>query len=251
MKTAYYEDARTSASDIKAFALGGLPALNKAREQEDTPALLLGRAVHSAVLTPEEFSKEYAPANFDGRTKEGKAEKAEAEAKGLTLLKKEDYEKCLWAQEFVAARLSPANVREREFYTDHTKAKIDGLAEADGVLYELKTCSDVFAALRDFWARAYDLQLGHYANVMKKNGVEVQSAVVIFCAPVQGLVQEIHVHAEDLAEFRARAEVFAEKVVAIREQNAVPAVRENLLTIELSAKDRPSWIADREDMFLL
>ena len=45
---------------------------------EPTPALAFGTAVHMAVLEPEEFAKNYKVAQFDARTKEGKAERQDA-----------------------------------------------------------------------------------------------------------------------------------------------------------------------------
>ena len=42
---------------------------------QDTPALKMGRAIHMAILQPDEFKKHYVVSqNFDRRTKEGKAQ---------------------------------------------------------------------------------------------------------------------------------------------------------------------------------
>src|SRR5574337_598414 len=67
-------------------------------EQEDTPSMLLGRAVHKSVLEGEgAFFAEYIKApKIDKRTKEGKAEWAAFQEKhsafgAVTLLDAEDY----------------------------------------------------------------------------------------------------------------------------------------------------------------
>ena len=57
-------------------------------ERPDTPAMLLGRAIHAAVLEPESYARDYLvrPEEIDGRTKEGKAWLATAKATGCEVL---------------------------------------------------------------------------------------------------------------------------------------------------------------------
>ena len=62
--------------------------------REATAAMELGRAVHCAVLEPERFALEFRAVFADGRTKEGKDERAEVEASGATVLNAHDWLKC-------------------------------------------------------------------------------------------------------------------------------------------------------------
>ena len=59
---------------------------------EPTAAMLFGTAVHMAVLEPERFKKEYIVAEFDARTKEGKALKQQYLDEGKILLTREQGE---------------------------------------------------------------------------------------------------------------------------------------------------------------
>ena len=71
---AYFDNVGISNSGLGLIAKS--PAHYQASLQmtrKQTPALQLGSAVHCAVLEPEEFGKRYALAEFDRRTKEGKA----------------------------------------------------------------------------------------------------------------------------------------------------------------------------------
>ena len=70
-----------------------------ASPQKETPALLIGSAVHCAVLEPEEFGKRYAVGpRVDRRTSKGKAEweafLIAAALKGLTCLDSETATLC-------------------------------------------------------------------------------------------------------------------------------------------------------------
>ena len=68
----------------------------KDNPQEDTPALLFGRAVHKYALEKDDFFSEFAVApNVDRRTKAGKEEFAlfEAECVGKDVITADDFEK--------------------------------------------------------------------------------------------------------------------------------------------------------------
>ena len=68
----------------------------KDHQQEDTPALLFGRAVHKYALEKDDFFSEFAVApNIDRRTKAGKEEYAafEADCVGKDIISADDFEK--------------------------------------------------------------------------------------------------------------------------------------------------------------
>ena len=63
-------------------------------KKEQTPAMVMGSAIHCMVLEPHLFDEDYAIApQYDGRTKEGKAIKEEFETQsiGKTVLRNDDY----------------------------------------------------------------------------------------------------------------------------------------------------------------
>ena len=66
-------------------------------KREETAAMAMGTAIHTAVLEPDTFSDRYviAPENIDRRTKDGKAQWAELESSGKLILSAPDAEKVL------------------------------------------------------------------------------------------------------------------------------------------------------------
>ena len=245
----YYTDPRLSATEIKAFALGGEIGYLHARDEKDTPAMKLGRALHCAVLQPENFFKLYAEQKFDGRTKEGKAEKANAEEQGITLISSDDWKSCE-----TAMKLHPHLQlfdTEHEYYTDTLKCKIDAYDPSSRRLVEFKSINEIFNAEKDFWARAYDLQLGHYNRVMEENGIEVNEAIVYFFSPSQGLATTLEIPGDKLAEFKSRAAMFADAILARPNLRDRTENAEKAIIPAAVVGDRPVWVADREDIFLL
>lgn len=72
--------------------------------QEPTPAMLLGTAIHSAVLEPHSFANDYVVfPKIDRRTKEGKAyyDELVAQASGRTIISADDYATCVSIQDNV------------------------------------------------------------------------------------------------------------------------------------------------------
>lgn len=59
--------------------------------QLPTRPQLLGTALHAAILEPKVFTDTFRVQTHDGRTREGKAERADAEARGLILLNSDEY----------------------------------------------------------------------------------------------------------------------------------------------------------------
>lgn len=91
---------------------------------QPTPAMVLGSAIHAAILQPDEFKRLYVrkPDNIDRRTKAGKEAWAEFKAAhaGATILEPDDYELCL---------------RIRDVIHTHPKAKklVTGMTEVSAV----------------------------------------------------------------------------------------------------------------------
>lgn len=149
----------------------------KAAPPKETPALIIGSAVHCAVLEPEEFGKRYAVGpRVDKRTKAGK-EEWEAfliAAEGLICLDSETATLCERIMEsvrrFPAAKylLNQGKAEEPIYWTDEAigvdcKARPDWLTP-DNIIVDLKTTDD--ASPRGFAQSVrkyrYDLQAAFY-----------------------------------------------------------------------------------------
>ncbi|WP_162010793.1 hypothetical protein [Sodalis glossinidius] len=105
-----------SSTQIQLVHRGSIAALywyrNALRKSEDSPALVLGTALHAAILEPERFATEYACApSVNLRTNEGKerlvAFEADCAEHGMTPLKQEDFDTvCLIRDSALASLLS-------------------------------------------------------------------------------------------------------------------------------------------------
>lgn len=131
-------------------------------QRADTPALSLGRAVHSAVFEPDRFPLEYAvrPAGIDRRTKDGKAAAAEFEAAnvGRTVLDLSEYARCLAIRDAVRRNPHASAYLERgePEYTIQwqdaitglaCKGRIDYVSDSRPAIVDLKTSRSIDARL--------------------------------------------------------------------------------------------------------
>jgi exodeoxyribonuclease VIII len=85
----------------------------KLRPDPSTPSMILGSAIHCAVLEPERFKKVYAlQPPGDGRTKAVKEAREELAAAGFIPLKEEDWEACRMIPENIAKHPAAAKILE-------------------------------------------------------------------------------------------------------------------------------------------
>lgn len=155
----------------------------KDNPQEDTPALLFGRAVHKYALEKDDFFTEFAVApNCDRRTKEGKAEWLlfQDQNEGKDIISADDFEKIkemrevLYATPFVEQLLS--GEKEQSFFMEDEstgltlKARPDCITQIGDtfVLIDYKSCADASseAFMRDAIKLNYDLQLAMYKHIL-------------------------------------------------------------------------------------
>jgi len=177
----YFSWSAVSNSTLGRFAK--YPALCKT-EQADTPALLFGRAVHCAVLEPDQFAERYQPMDL-GRSKAAKAARAEAEEAGYTPLDASAHQEALDIAASVRNHpacglvLSAGEAEVSIVWTDETglrcKARIDWLAPS--VAADLKTTKD---ASPEGFARAvatyrYHVQQAHYLAGCEALGIEAEA----------------------------------------------------------------------------
>lgn len=178
-----------SSSQIRLVHRGGIAALdwhkNAPRKSEESPALTMGTALHTAILEPERFATEYACApSVNLRTNEGKKNLAAFEAdcagRGMTPLKREDFDTvCLMRDSALAyptvASLLKNGVAELSlFWRMHNglllKVRPDWLGEFAGApfLLDIKTTDDVLDFGKSVEKFGYHLQAAFYELVMEK-----------------------------------------------------------------------------------
>ena len=152
--------------------------LHARTEKFDSPAMKLGRAVHSAILEPELFLKNFAVVpKIDRRTKEGKEKWAELEKEleGKEILTEEDHATVKEIERKVIALKLKQNIA-----FEHTELKVafslsngiclkssfDAVGE-DGYIYDIKTTDDASprAFLRSVRNFDYHLQAAFYSYV--------------------------------------------------------------------------------------
>jgi hypothetical protein len=151
-----------------------------AHPSEPTPAMRLGTAFHVATLEPRNFDESWARGSeLSGRTKEGKAAKAELEEQYDfdKILKPDDYDTVCEMRERVLGHpvagplLSGVRTEVAAFWTDdesgiECKAKIDGLPADADYLIDLKSTVDaspehMAKAIHNF---GYYRQAAHYLS---------------------------------------------------------------------------------------
>lgn len=154
--------------------------------QGDTPALLLGRAVHCAVLQPELFDTLYAVAPGASKaTKEGRKiwEAFLADIGTKEPITQKDYETCMGIHDSImlhpiASALLTGNHETSYFWTDELtglqcKIRTDAETEIGEtlVIVDIKTCADAStkAFMRAMVDHGYDLQAGMYCEGVKVN----------------------------------------------------------------------------------
>jgi hypothetical protein len=154
-------------------------AHRKENPREDSSGLARGRAVHTAVLEPELFSKEYVV--YEGKTRQGNAWKAFKEAySDKTILKTDEYDKA-WrcATRILKHPEAKAIMRDCAYEKTFTwtdpktglkcKCRVDGIGS---VLFDLKTTSDCDARMfgRIAARLLYHGQLAMYGDGAKHTG---------------------------------------------------------------------------------
>lgn len=194
----YREREGVSSTDLKKMAQS--PAhfrYWKDNPQEDTPALLLGRAIHKFVLEKDDFFNEFAVSpNVDRRTKAGKEEYALflENSNGKDIISSDDFEvilamnKALYETPFVKKLMS--GERESSYFIEDEKTglimkcrpDVRTAIGNDYFIIDYKTCSDASsdAFMKDAIRLMYDLQMAYYKDALDK--VTGRNHGVIFIA---------------------------------------------------------------------
>lgn len=239
----YYEDNRVSSTEIRTLATQGARGLVNylTAESEPSPSMVFGTLVHALVLEPDEVAKRfYTMPKIDGRTKEGKEAKAKAlaEAGDKTVIDEETFSRAQTVAREVAPFIN-AGTREAEFYTETCKAKPDALNESAKTVIDIKATASFDTAPKTLWSSRYDLQAGHYCNVLAANGVNIEKFVFVFAetaAPFR--VRTIELAGETLALAKSEAKIWAVDVAAIKAQGK---------KLEETEQDTPAIVATYPD----
>lgn len=157
----------------------------KDHPQEDTPALLIGRASHKYMLEKDDFFTEFAVApNVDRRTKAGKEEYAKflEDSNGKDIISADDFQKiqemheALYSTAFVEQLLS--GEKELSFFLEDEetgvmmKCRPDALVQVGDahILVDYKSTADASseAFMKSAINLMYDMQASYYKDALDK-----------------------------------------------------------------------------------
>lgn len=154
--------------------------------KEDTAAMKFGRAVHSRLLEPVEFSANYAVApECDRRTKEGKAIWAELMESGKEVISASDMDAILGMEkEFPTHLIRDAQTEVPLFWTDNEtgvkcKGRLDAITEDYVIDYKTTTNAATDAFMREALRYGYDLQAAMYLEAARANGYHPKGFIFI------------------------------------------------------------------------
>lgn len=232
--------------------------------REDTPTLRLGRAVHCAILEPDEYAARYLirPSHVDARTAAGKAWLVEAAERGvdvLTAAESETVAECAAAvlDHRVASALLAGTRREVPLiWTDPAtgldcKARLDavglgGQGDTFGVprVVDLKTTRDLGAFARGAARYLYHGQLAWYLDAAITAGLVPEDAQAYLVAVESVGPYDVacwRVGAEALAAGRALWRRLLGLYAECQRAGEWPGAHETIEVLEL-----PPWAAGVE-----
>lgn len=162
--------------------------------RKDTPAMAFGRAVHSAILTPTAYKRDYAvmPENIDRRTKAGREayEVFCKEAEGKEILSSDDAQTIkamvsAFRKNPAAVKLIKGTRREKAMFWKDSESGVDckGRIDAFGpdIVVDYKTTTDAGteAFKREAIRYGYDLQAAMYLEGIRANGFQPKEFIFI------------------------------------------------------------------------
>lgn len=227
-------------------------------DREDTPALALGRAVHTLVFEPDNFGSEYAI--FGGAVRKGKEWDAfAADNEGRTIFKQNEIEQAremaaaVRANPLVKPYLTGAVYEKVVTWTDpatglQCKAKLDYARESDLVIADLKTTTSIaprrFAA--DIAKFKYHGQMGHYGNGVR-HGLGWTPTRVLLIAVEKSAPYDVAVYEMDDAGKECGKELAAtllERIKWCEERNVWPGAQFDwdTRTLTETTLELPGWL---------
>lgn len=201
-------------------------AFSQGIRKEQTPAMIMGSAIHCMILEPHLFDQDYAVSpQYDGRTKEGKAikEAFEAQSIGKTVLRAEDHELAKNCADSILqskAKIFFQNgVAEKPFFSEidgiSVKCKPDYYIESMGLVVDVKKCAD---ASPDGFQKAaanfgYYLSASLYLDVLQSLGHKAEKFLFVCVedkAPFMVAVYEYDIMSLEFgrAEYKRAFDIF-------------------------------------------
>lgn len=187
----YCELERLNNSGIK-LIVNHSPFHFKNAERDETSALVIGHAGHTAVLEPDEFESRYAvfPEGMTKTTKEGKATWGELKATGKSILRFSEYTAAMSAAKAirghsVANDLLTGGDAEvtvlAEIDDVLTKIRIDYYRQDLAMLIDVKTSDDagLSAFSRSIASYGYDIQAAFYIDTCRAMDLPAESFVFV------------------------------------------------------------------------
>lgn len=219
------------------------------QEREVTPALILGSAIHCAVLQPHLYASQYAtaPEGIDRRTTAGKNAWAEFATlnEGKTILKAEDaltVDQMSVAARELLARHKVTIARAEVMYTvDYCgcplKSAIDLISE-DGYIWDLKSCLDAsprgfLSAVRQY---KYNLQQHFYRTVYELETKERPRGFRFACVEKETMATAVYELGPELTSYAVAD--FEKAVTLYKSCTALgewPGYSDEITTIDLNA----------------
>jgi exodeoxyribonuclease VIII len=216
---------------------------------EPTPSMVIGSAVHTAILEPEMFDSVYVECNADGRTNEGKAIKKAYAAAGKTIFKPGDMDDIRGMTEAVRSHktaselLTNGDAEISMFWTDidtgqSCRARPDYMRN-DRMLVDVKSCQS--AHPDEFQRHAhnmnYHVQAAFYLDGCLSLGLNFDQFV--FIAVESSAPYAVAVYVADAAFLQRGRELYQQalnKFVACQSSNVWPSYSDVPMYLSL-----PRW----------
>jgi hypothetical protein len=188
----YHAAPGISSSNLALLSESALHLDNKDLFKNESEAFNFGSLVHSLVLEPHKTMDEFiVMPSLDGRTKEGKAAKAEFEsmAEGKVIVSAGDFttaERMASNVLAIAGGLFQNGVAEHSFFADDDdlliKARPDYYIEQAGVLVDVKTTSDIseFGIRKSITNYRYHWSASWYMRVLNTLSLPAKKFIFVF-----------------------------------------------------------------------
>lgn len=259
---AYHANEAISASGLKLIGRSPLHYWaayidpNRA-PREETPALRLGTAIHTAVLEPMRFAAEYAVApKVDRRTKEGKetwaAFEAECAAAGKNVISDGEFATCMAISERLnrhpaASVLFRSGIAETSMFWVDPETEVVCKCRPDWLIkgvacVDVKSTQDASAVAfaRSVWNYEYHMAAAWYLDGMKICLGEQAPSAFIFAAFEKEAPHAVAFYNADAEmielgrrEYRRRLKIYA----ACKRSNVWPGYDPSITSLSL-----PAWV---------
>ena len=230
----YHAHSAISKSDIDLFLQSPKKfALKKAGKlaSDDSPALLLGSAVHKLILEPNDFESEFiVEPRIDKRSKEGKAAYSDflELAFGKSILSPMLYEQARAMAKAVLAnktaqKFITEGFAEKSFFSTYQGAEIkcrpDYYNQKLGLVVDIKTSANASEFGKSIGNFNYHIQQALYSDILMANGLSVNGFVFVVVEKTAPYMVGFFTLSEKAVEFgRECYQNALDKIIALKAQ---------------------------------